>query len=40
MKKDFRRGGLENKISMTIFWIYLIVAAIIFTRGLILFLSK
>ena len=40
MKDNFRRGNLENKVSMTIFWFYLFAVAIIFTRGLILFLSK
>jgi len=40
MKDNFRRGNLENKISMTILWIYLLIVAVIFTRGLILFLSR
>ena len=38
MKDNYRKGNLENKISMIIFWIYIIAIAIIFTRGLILFL--
>ena len=36
----YRRGNLENKISMLLFWIYLFAVAIIFTRGLVLFISK
>ncbi len=34
----YRRGNLENKISMTILWVYLIIFAMMFIRGLILFL--
>ena len=34
----YRRGNVENKISMTILWIYLIIFAMMFIRGLILFL--
>ena len=34
----YRRGNVENKISMTILWIYLIIFALMFIRGLILFL--
>ena len=34
------RGNVENKISMTILWIYLTTFAIMFTRGLILFLNR
>ena len=40
MKDNYRRGNLENKISMLLFWIYLFAVAIIFTRGLVLFISK
>ena len=40
MKDNYRRGNLENKISMAIFWIYLAIAIVIFTRGLILFLTR
>ena len=36
----YRRGNLENRISMTLLWIFLIVYTVMFTRGLILFLSK
>ena len=38
--KGYMRGNMENKISMTILWIYLTTFAIMFTRGLILFLSR
>ena len=40
MKDNYRRGNLENKISMLLFWIYLFAVTIIFTRGLVLFISK
>ena len=36
----YRRGNVENKISMTILWIYLIIFAMMFIRGLILFYEK
>ena len=36
----YRRGNLENRISMTLLWIFLIVYTAMFTRGLILFLSR
>ena len=36
----YRRGNLENRISMTLLWIYLVTFAIMFTRSLILFLSR
>ena len=36
----YRRGNLENRISMTILWVYLIIYTAKFTRGLILFLSR
>ena len=36
----YRRGNLENRISMTLLWIFLIVYTVMFTRGLILFLSR
>ena len=36
----YRRGNLENKISMTLLWIFLIVYTAMFTPGLILFLSR
>ena len=35
----YRRGNLENKISMTVLWFYLIVFAAMLTRGVILFLT-
>ena len=34
----YRRGNLENKISMTLLWIYLITFAVMLTRSLIIFL--
>ena len=34
------RGNLENKISMTILWVYLIIYFSMFFRGLILFLNR
>ncbi len=36
----YRRGNIENRISMTILWVYLITFAAMFARGLILFLSR
>ena len=36
----YRRGNLENRISMTLLWIFLIIYTAMFTRGLILFLSR
>ena len=36
----YRRGNLENKISMTILWVYLVIYSLMFTRGLFLFLSR
>ena len=38
--KGYMRGNMENKISMTILWIYLTTFAIMFTSGLILFLNR
>ena len=35
----YRRGNLENKISMTLLWIYLITFAVMLTRSLIIFLT-
>ena len=35
----YRRGNLENKISMTLLWIYLITFAIMLTRSFIIFLK-
>ena len=34
----YRRGNLENKISMILLWIYLITFAIMLTRSFIIFL--
>ena len=36
----YRRGNLENRISMTVLWVYLVIFGLMFTRGLILFLSR
>ena len=36
----YRRGNLENRISMTLLWVYMIVFAYMFMRGLIIFLSQ
>ena len=33
----YRRGNLENKISMTLLWVYMITLAIKFIRSLIIF---
>ena len=38
--KGYMRGNMEYKVSMTILWIYLIIFAAMFTRGLILFLNR
>ena len=35
----YRRGNLENKISMTLLWTYLITFAIMLTRSFIIFLK-
>ena len=35
----YRRGNLENKISMTLLWIYLVTFAVMLTRSLIIFLT-
>ena len=35
----YRRGNLENRISMTLLWIYLITFAVMLTRSLIIFLT-
>ena len=35
----YRRGNLENRISMTLLWIYLVTFAVILTRSFILFLN-
>ena len=40
MKDNYNRGNLENKISMLIFWVYLIAVAVIIIRGLIFFIIK
>ena len=34
----YRRGNLENRISMSLLWIYLIIFAVMLTRSLIIFL--
>ena len=34
----YRRGNLENRISMTLLWIYLVTFAVMLTRSLIIFL--
>ena len=36
----YRRGNLENRISMTRLWVYLITFAVMITRSVILFLSR
>jgi len=38
--KGYMRGNLENKISMTVLWVYLVIFGLMFTRGLILFLNR
>ena len=35
----YRRGNLENKISMTLLCVYMITLAIMFIRSLIIFLT-
>ena len=34
----YRRGNLENRISMTLLWIFLVTFAVMLTRSLIIFL--
>ena len=34
----YRRGNLENRISMTLLWIYLVTFVVMLTRSLIIFL--
>jgi len=36
----YRRGNLENRISMTVLWVYLIIYFVMFWRGLALFVIK
>ena len=38
--KGYMRGNLENKISMTVLWVYLVIFAAMFARGLSLFLNR
>ena len=38
--KGFMRGNLENRISMTVLWVYLVIFGLMFIRGLILFLNR
>ena len=38
--KGYMRGNMENRISMTVLWIYLVIFAAMFARGLALFLSR
>lgn len=35
----YRRGNIENRISMTLLWIYLVTFAVMLTRSLIIFLK-
>ena len=35
----YRRGNLENRISMTLLWIYLVTFAVMLTPSLIIFLT-
>ena len=35
----YRRGNLENRISMTLLWIYLVTFAVMLNRSLIIFLT-
>ena len=35
----YRRGNLENRINMTLLWIYLVTFAVMLTRSLIIFLT-
>ncbi len=36
----YRRGNVENRISMTLLWVYMITFVVMFTRGLIIFLNQ
>ena len=36
----YRRGSLHNKVGMTLLWVYYVVFAAMFIRGLIVFLNK
>ena len=37
---QYVRGSLHNKIGMTIMWVYYVLFAAMFIRGLILFLNR
>ena len=37
---SYRRGSLHNKVGMTIMWIYYVLFAGMFIRGLIIFLNR
>lgn len=45
-KKDYIRvtsytkGSLENKIGMSVLWVYYVIFATMFFRGLVLFLTR
>ena len=36
----YRRGNVENRISMTLLWVYMITFVVMFTRGFIIFLNQ
>ena len=36
----YRRGNLENRISMAVLWVYLIIYFVMFWRGLALFVIR
>ena len=36
----YKRGSLHNKVGMTIMWIYYVLFAGMFIRGLIIFLNR
>lgn len=37
---SYRRGSLDNKIGMTVLWVYYVLFAGMFIRGLIVFLNR
>lgn len=37
---QYVRGSLHNKIGMTVMWVYYVLFAAMFIRGLILFLNR
>lgn len=37
---SYRRGSLDNKVGMTVLWVYYVLFAGMFIRGLVVFLNR